>query len=606
MKRGIGMLMKRIVFVSVIAIVLAITLLGFSGVTTGLALSLPGDPPPDQIVVRTPPASPEMPTVTPVSPGGPLSSTSEVIVDDLDSGFGLYGPSGGWHHSGPDDTTYNGHAYWTYCTDIWEGSNVNNWAIWTPNLPVSGEWEVLAYIPWVYTGCYDTGRARYQIHTASGDYVVERNQDNSTGWVSLGTYTFNAGTSGYVRLEDVTPDWYLISGGQWYRKTIKFDAIKWVLQGAGEQHLYVPQTGTVRVSWVSSSANCPGDEFGLMIPGNLVIFTSYTTPQAAVDIGYFQQGEEIAFYIVPGGSCGSTRYESTDPSRARITQVNSTPYRIAWEDGTDGDFNDLIVDVTVTQPPVCPGGSVDVVFAMDTSGSMDDEFDTLCSNIGVVAAALQNQGVDVTYRVLGINRTRNCATETVSGLLPGRVDHEEDWGPATYELARRYNWRSGATRLIIPMADEGPQDGCPCNDPGDDRNSITDAIAAARAYGVVVSPVIGTIGCDAADAARIWTLANDLANGTGGRAFRTADFPQIVIQALFDLIGSASCQPSISGVSPDCGDAGTQVTIQGNNFISGATVDLCKGRHVPPSPGDITKHDPNRVHGTVRAGVGHL
>jgi len=569
---------KRFGFVPVIAIVLGITLIGLSGIDPGPALGWPGEPTPDEVIVRTPAAPPATPTTEPVSPDGLLLTTTEVIVDDLDSGFARYGPSGGWYHSGSGDTTYNAHAYWTYCTDTWQGPSVNNWAIWTPNLPSSGQWEVFAYIPWVYTGRYDTGRARYQIHTASGDYIVERDQNNYTGWVSLGTYTFNTGTSGYVRLEDVTPDWYFIYGGQWYRKTIKFDAIKWVLRGI--QRIYVPQTGTVRVSWVSSSANCPGSEFGLMTPGNLVIFTNYTTSQPPVDIGYFQQGTEIAFYIVPGGYCGSARYQSTDPNHARITQVNATTYRIAWEDSTDRDFNDLVVDVTVTQPPACPGGSVDVVFAMDTSGSMNDEFDSLCSKISQVVTALQNRGVNVTYRVLGIARDRNCTTGSVASLFPGRVNHEEDWGPAVYELARRYNWRSGATRLIIPMADEGPQDGCPCNDPGDDRDSITDAIAAARAHGVVVSPVIGTNDpgqCDTANAARVWTLANDLANGTGGRAFRTADFPERVIQALFDLIGSASCQPSISGVNPSCGSAGTQVTIQGNNFASGATVDLCQG-----------------------------
>lgn len=225
---------KRFGFVPVIAIVLGITLIGLSGIDPGPALGWPGDPTPDEILVRTPAPPPEMPTLTPVSPGGPSLSTTEVIVDDLDSGFQLYGPSGGWQHSGSGDTTYNGHAYWTYCTNTWEGPSVNNWAIWTPNLPVSGQWEVFAYIPYVITGRPDTGRARYQIHTASGDYVVERNQDNNTGWISLGTYTFNAGTSGYVRLEDVTPDWYFVYGGQQYRKTIKFDAMKWI-STAGRQ-----------------------------------------------------------------------------------------------------------------------------------------------------------------------------------------------------------------------------------------------------------------------------------------------------------------------------------------------------------------------------------
>lgn len=235
MKKGVEMLIKRFGLVWVIAIVLGMILIGLSGIAPGLALSWPGEPTPDEVIIRTPAPPLETPTAVQVSPDSLLLTTTEVIVDDLDSGFQLNGPSDGWHHSGSGDTTYNGHAYWTYCTDTWEGSDVNNWATWTPSLPASGQWEVFAYIPYVITGRDDTGQARYQIHTAGGDYIVERNQNDNTGWVSLGTYTFNAGSSGYVRLEDVTPDWYFIYGGQQYRKTIKFDAMKWISTDSGDQ-----------------------------------------------------------------------------------------------------------------------------------------------------------------------------------------------------------------------------------------------------------------------------------------------------------------------------------------------------------------------------------
>jgi len=246
------MVMKRLGFALVMAVVLGIMFLGLSGITSGPALGWPGEPTPDEIIVRTPASPPETPTAVAVSPDSSSPSTTEVIVDDLDPGFQRYGPSAGWYHSGSSDTTYNGHAYWTYCTDTWQSPSVNNWATWTPNLPASGQWEVFAYVPYVNTGRYDTGRARYQIHTASGDYVVERDQNNNTGWVSLGTYTFSAGTGGYVRLEDVTPDWYFTYGGQRYRKTIKFDAIKWVFQsGEGTE---------LPVQWKASAirSDCQG------------------------------------------------------------------------------------------------------------------------------------------------------------------------------------------------------------------------------------------------------------------------------------------------------------------------------------------------------------
>ena len=160
-----------------------------------------------------------------------VEETVEIIVDDLDPGFQRFGPSGGWYEpfDHENNDMYNDHAYFTYCTYPWQSPTVNNWATWTPNLPQAGQWEIFAFVPWVSTGRADTTRARYQVHSATGDTTVEISHDRGTAeWVSLGTFTFNAGMGGYVRLEDVTPDWYFIYNGQQYSKTIKFDAMKFV------------------------------------------------------------------------------------------------------------------------------------------------------------------------------------------------------------------------------------------------------------------------------------------------------------------------------------------------------------------------------------------
>ena len=362
MKKGIGMLMKRFGLASVIAIVLGMVLIGLAGPAPGLALGWPEDPTHDEIVVRTLPAPPEMPTIGPVSPSDPTSSTSEVIIDDLDSGFGLYGPSGGWHHSGSGDTTYNGHAYWTYCTDTWEGSSVNNWATWTPNLPVSGQWEVFAYIPYVITGRPDTGRARYQIHTASGDYVVERNQNDNTGWVSLGTYTFNAGTSGYVRLEDVTPDWYFIYGGQRYRKTIKFDAMKWVSTDSGGQEIKLRGTALEFIQYISASAWRVRVEeviFGPSISGEIEVFVSY--PAIGCTKGYvdpnIDAGDKVEVYGLAQSSegywtvemCWSDDYyivKISDTSCPSITDISESDDPINKEGCPDPTEVTISADIT--------------------------------------------------------------------------------------------------------------------------------------------------------------------------------------------------------------------------------------------------------------------
>ena len=86
------------------------------------------------------------------------------------------------------------------------------------------------------------------------------------------------------------------------------------------------------------------------------------------------------------------------------------------------------------------GQAVDLVFAMDTSGSMYDEFSALCGKIDDIIADLQGRGITVRYRILGITATRECATDTVSNLVSGATsNHVEDWGPATYDLSNGYD-----------------------------------------------------------------------------------------------------------------------------------------------------------------------
>src|SRR5690606_34649551 len=64
----------------------------------------------------------------------------------------------------------------------------------TPELPVAGTYEVLAR--WV-THSNRATNARYDIIHSGGTATVLRNQQQSNGvWVSLGSYSFAAGTTG--------------------------------------------------------------------------------------------------------------------------------------------------------------------------------------------------------------------------------------------------------------------------------------------------------------------------------------------------------------------------------------------------------------------------
>jgi hypothetical protein len=78
-------------------------------------------------------------------------------------------------------------------------------AVWTPTIPVAGQYEVYAW--WVDNApAYRASNAPYTIFYDGGSQTVRVDQStNGPGggkWNLLGTYTFAAGTSGFVQLSD--------------------------------------------------------------------------------------------------------------------------------------------------------------------------------------------------------------------------------------------------------------------------------------------------------------------------------------------------------------------------------------------------------------------
>ena len=96
---------------------------------------------------------------------------------------------------------------------------VTHQGIWRPALR-GGAYELYAFVPACAAHDPNTNLARYIIHHAHGDSFVVRSQiENAGTWVSLGRFTFVAGTDGYVQLRN---------HGVSEATTIWFDAVKWV------------------------------------------------------------------------------------------------------------------------------------------------------------------------------------------------------------------------------------------------------------------------------------------------------------------------------------------------------------------------------------------
>ncbi len=113
--------------------------------------------------------------------------SSSLIVDNMDSG---YSESGSWGESGAADEYRDSSRY---------TSSSGSYATFTPNIPETGEYKVYGW--WDYYSTRDTN-ALYTVTHASGTSSHRVNQrQNYSQWTLLGTYTFNAGTSGYVSVK---------------------------------------------------------------------------------------------------------------------------------------------------------------------------------------------------------------------------------------------------------------------------------------------------------------------------------------------------------------------------------------------------------------------
>jgi hypothetical protein len=230
---------------------------------------------------------------------------------------------------------------------------------------------------------------------------------------------------------------------------------------------------------------------------------------------------------------------------------------------------------------------VDVVFINDSSGSMWDERNTLCNVINTVITGLSNMGFHLNYRIYVLSNSNNLVS-----LLPCEQDRllynscggndtgdNEMWGPAVAERAQNYPWRPGATRIIIPISDEGPYCGDGCN--VDDTNSITNAINAANANNVFVFPIQGN-GASACcsnnmDALVAGTNANDKKFLFSGNANDMArDISNAIIMAVWDsdqdcfVPADCPCDPNNPPTNPNCpgGVMGCNDAVDTNSCIN--------------------------------------
>jgi len=124
-------------------------------------------------------------------------------------------------------------------------------------------------------------------------------------------------------------------------ESFEFDILK-----VDDNNLTTSQMGKIRANSLSS-ASLGNVIFGMISPDQeIIIFNGRRSVGESKDLGNYSAGTELIFYL---DTSNSSKRLSTDHSSCRVIQICEDVWKLAWEDGNEGDsdFNDLVVLVEV-------------------------------------------------------------------------------------------------------------------------------------------------------------------------------------------------------------------------------------------------------------------
>ncbi len=198
---------------------------------------------------------------------------------------------------------------------------------------------------------------------------------------------------------------------------------------------------------------------------------------------------------------------------------------------------------------------VDLVFGIDTSGSMADEWGSICSHIDDIKSTLEKYEIKISQlKVYGIGPS--CGTEDTTctgwsgytspptGWTAYRTYDKkcEGWGWAVKWISENFPWTDGSAKLIFAVADGGPHGGgaecggASCDDPGNvilsagDVNAVNEAISTATSTGAFV---YGINSCDCDYPKGTFEYVS---GATGGESFLYSDandIPDFLLDVLW-------------------------------------------------------------------------
>lgn len=283
---------------------------------------------------------------------------TEIIVDNTDPGWANTSPGGAaWSAGSNPDVPKIGTNY-LYATGVGSTSEASatRSCTWTPNLPVTGLYDVYVYYQ---IGANRTTGAPYKVFYDGGSVTSVQNQysptPNQGGWFLVGAdLPFQAGSTGYVRLANNTPDTGLTSA----------DAARWVLKSdqtppttpvVTDDGVHNPSLSVLHASWAAEDPESGIKKYEYRIRDAAgPVITDWT------DAGLATQATVSALPLIFGHTC-IWDVRATNATN-QVSDIGSSDGIIVYTFDVNAD--NLVNDIDVESYLLCLNGS-DVTFPGD-------------------------------------------------------------------------------------------------------------------------------------------------------------------------------------------------------------------------------------------------
>lgn len=202
------------------------------------------------------------------------------------------------------------------------------------------------------------------------------------------------------------------------------------------------------------------------------------------------------------------------------------------------------------QCPVCP--LIELVVLVDISGSMEEEFFSLCETIPQLFDLLKDAGVTHSTEVYAMGsywipdaaaypELAACLGSSLHktygpDVMPASITEvdslrfdTEGWATAISAVAKNKRWAPDTLRLIVPISDEAPIWGDPFDT--QDQQGIDFAADLCQRLGVTVAPLVGW-----GATADVHRAANQLAEKTNGLVYATGMATDLTAHALLTIV----------------------------------------------------------------------